>query len=181
MSEIVIADKRFSLLLTSEKIQQQIELMAEFMNDELKNHEVLFIGVLNGVFMFAADLLKRIQFNAQISFVKVSSYQGMESSTKIKRLIGIDEELKGKTVVILEDIIDTGRTIEDIIQQVRVYRPEQIRIATLLLKHEIYKSSLTIDYVGFRIPNRFVVGYGLDYLGYGRNLRNIYVLEEGKL
>ncbi len=181
MSEIVIADKRFSLLLTSEKIQQQIELIAELMNDDLKNHEVIFIGVLNGVFMFAADLLKRIQFNAQISFVKVSSYQGMESGAKIKRLIGIDEELKGKTVIILEDIIDTGRTIEDIIEQIRGYRPEQIRVAVLLLKHEIYKSNLTIDYVGFRIPNRFVVGYGLDYLGYGRNLRNIYALEEGEL
>ncbi len=178
MSEIVIADKKFSLLLTSEKIQQQIELIAELMNDDLKNHEVIFIGILNGAFMFAADLLKRIQFNAQVSFVKVSSYQGLESGAKIKRLIGIDEELKGKTVVILEDIIDTGRTIEDIIQQIKGYRPEQIRIASLLLKHEIFRSSLTIDYVGFKIPNRFVIGYGLDYLGYGRNLRNIYVIED---
>jgi hypoxanthine phosphoribosyltransferase len=178
MADIVIADKKFRLLLTSEKIQQQVELMAEIMNDELKNQEVIFIGILNGVFMFAADLLKRIQFNAQISFVKVSSYKGMVSGADIKRLIGIDEDLKGKTVVILEDIIDTGKTIEDILQQIRGYRPEQIRIATLLLKHEVFKSNITIDYVGFEIPNRFVVGYGLDYLGYGRNLRNIYVVED---
>ena len=102
----------------------------------------------------------------------------MVSGVNVKRLIGIDEDLKGKTAVILEDIIDTGKTIEDILQQIRVYRPEQIRIATLLLKHEVFKSNITIDYVGFEIPNRFVVGYGLDYLGYGRNLRNIYVVED---
>ncbi len=178
MPGIVIADKKFSLLLTSEKIQQQIELMAELMNDELKNHEVIFVGILNGVFMFAADLLKRILFNAQISFVKVSSYKGMTSENKIKHLIGIDEDLKGKTVVILEDIIDTGKTIEDILRQIKEYQPGQIRIATLLLKHEVFKSNLTIDYVGFKIPNRFVVGYGLDYMGYGRNLRNIYAVED---
>jgi hypoxanthine phosphoribosyltransferase len=180
MPGIVIEDKEFQLFLSSEKIQQQIEVMANQMNNDLKTHNVIFIGVLNGAFMFAADLLKRIHLNVQISFMKVSSYQGTSSGLHVKRLIGLNENLKGKTVVILEDIIDTGKTIEDILFQIKGFRPTEIRIATLLLKTEAFKSNLKIDYIGFEIPERFVVGYGLDYNGFGRNLRNIYMVEEGE-
>jgi len=178
MPRIVIADKEFHLYLSSEKIQEQVEVIANQMNSELKTHNVIFIGVLNGAFMFAADLLKRIHLDAQISFMKVSSYYGTSSGMHVKRLIGLNEDLKGKTVVILEDIVDTGKTIEDILFQIKGFRPSEIRIATLLLKAESFISNVKIDYVGFKIPNRFVVGYGLDYNGYGRNLRNIYMLEE---
>jgi hypoxanthine phosphoribosyltransferase len=180
MSRIVIADKEFDLYLPSEKIQQQIEIMANRMNNELKSQNVIFIGVLNGAFMFAADLLKRIHLNVQISFMKVSSYRGTASGMDIKRLIGLNDELKGKTVVILEDIIDSGKTIADILYQLKGFRPSEIQIAALLFKTESYKGSLNIDYVGFEIPDRFVVGYGLDYCGFGRNLRNIYMVKEGE-
>ncbi|MBN1415525.1 MAG: hypoxanthine phosphoribosyltransferase [Bacteroidales bacterium] len=178
MPHIVIADKEFQLYLSAEKIQHQVESIAYRMNRELKGHNVIFIGVLNGAFMFAADLLKRIHLEAQISFMKVSSYCGTSSGIQVKRLIGLNEDLKGKTVVILEDIIDTGKTIEDILFQIKGFRPTEVQIATLLLKKEAYKSNINIDYTGFEIPDRFVVGYGLDYMGYGRNLRNIYMLEE---
>jgi hypoxanthine phosphoribosyltransferase len=180
MSSIVIADKEFDLYLPSEKIQQQIEIIANRMNNELKSRNVIFIGVLNGAFMFAADLLKKIYLNVQISFMKVSSYRGTASGMNIKRMIGLNEELKGKTVVILEDIIDTGKTIEDILFQLKGFRPSEIMIASLLLKTTAYKGNIKIDYVGFEIPDRFVVGYGLDYCGFGRNLRNIYMLNEGE-
>jgi hypoxanthine phosphoribosyltransferase len=179
MPRIIIADREFDLYLPSEKIQHEIEIMANRMNTELKGQNVMFIGVLNGAFMFATDLLKRIRMNVQISFMKVSSYRGTASGMNIKRLIGLNEELKGKTVVILEDIIDTGKTIEDILFQLKGFRPSDIQIATLLLKSAAYKSHLKIDYIGFEIPDRFVVGYGLDYNGFGRNLRNIYMLKEG--
>jgi len=180
MPDIAIADKEFSLFLPAEKIQQRIEVMADLLNTELKGHDLIFIGVLNGAFMFAADLLKRIQINAQVSFMKVASYRGTTSGLNVKRLIGLNEELKGKTVIILEDIVDTGKTIEDILFQIKGFRPSEIRIVTLLLKIDSYKSEVKIDYVGFEIPDRFVVGYGLDYNGYGRNLRNIYVMEGEK-
>ncbi len=176
MPNIVLDNKEFVLFLPAEKIQQRIEALADTLNADLKGHDLIFIGVLNGAFMFAADLLKRIQLNAQVSFMKVASYRGTASGLNVKRLIGLNEELKGKTVVILEDIIDTGKTIEDILFQIKGFRPTEIRIATLLLKTEAYKSEVRIDYAGFEIPNRFVVGYGLDYNGYGRNLRNIYVM-----
>ena len=178
MANIAIEGKEFNLFLPAERIQQQIEAMANTLNTDLKDQDVIFIGVLNGAFMFAADLLKRIQLNVQVSFVKVSSYLGTSSGMNVKRLIGLNDVLKGKTVVIIEDIIDTGKTIEDILHQIRGFRPAEIRIVTLLMKTEAYRSEVKIDYIGFEIPDRFVVGYGLDYNGYGRNLRNIYVLDE---
>jgi hypoxanthine phosphoribosyltransferase len=180
MPNITIDNKEFSLFLPAEKIQQRVEAIADVLNTDLKGHDLMFIGVLNGAFMFAADLLKRIQVNAQVSFVKVASYRGTSSGMNVKRLIGLNEDLKGKTVVILEDIVDTGKTIEDILFQIKGFRPAEIRITTLLLKAAAYKSEINIDYIGFEIPDRFVIGYGLDYNGYGRNLRNIYVMEEVK-
>ncbi|MBN2273727.1 MAG: hypoxanthine phosphoribosyltransferase [Bacteroidales bacterium] len=181
MPNITIDDKVFSLYLPAEKIQHRVETMANMLNADLKGHDPVFIGVLNGAFMFAADLLKRIHGHVQVSFVKVASYRGTSSGLDVKRLIGLNEVLKGKTVVILEDIIDTGKTIEDILYQIKGFRPVEIRTATLLLKKDAYKSGIHIDYIGFEIPDRFVIGYGLDYNGYGRNLRNVYVLEDLKV
>jgi hypoxanthine phosphoribosyltransferase len=178
MVKVALYDKEFTLYIPAEKIQAEVQSMADRMNDDLKNEEVVFLGILNGAFMFASDLLRKITFNAQVTFVKLSSYQGTVSTGKVKRLIGINEDLKDKTVVIVEDIIDTGNTIESIINQIKGFRPSKIIIATLLLKPEYFIKDIRIDYVGFRIPKDFVVGYGLDYQGYGRNLRSLYRAEE---
>jgi hypoxanthine phosphoribosyltransferase len=178
MVKISLLDKEFRLYIPAEKIQAQVQSIADRMNSELKNEDVIFIGVLNGAFMFASDLLRKISFNVQVSFVKLTSYQGTISTGNVRRLIGINETLKDKTVVIIEDIIDTGRTIESIINQIKGFRPRQIYVASLLLKPEFYNKDLKLDYVGFQIPKDFVVGYGLDYQGYGRNLRSLYQLEE---
>jgi hypoxanthine phosphoribosyltransferase len=178
MVKITLLDKEFQLYIPAEKIQTEVQRIADSINDDLKNEEVIFIGILNGAFMFASDLIRKISFNVQVSFVKLTSYQGTISSGHVKRLIGINETLKDKTVVIIEDIIDTGNTIESIVQQIKGFRPRQIYVATLLLKPELYTKEFKIDYVGFEIPRDFLVGYGLDYEGYGRNLRGLYKLVE---
>jgi len=178
MYKITLLDKEFSLFIPPVKIQAEVQNLADRINEDLKNEDVIFIGILNGAFMFASDLLRKINFNAQVSFVKLTSYQGTLSTGKVKRLIGIHEDLKDKTIVIIEDIIDTGNTIESIIQQIKGFRPKQVFVATLLLKNELYEKEIKLDYVGFRIPKNFVVGYGLDYQGYGRNLRGLYKINE---
>jgi hypoxanthine phosphoribosyltransferase len=178
MSIITLCDKEFTLFIPADKIQSEVQRIADRMNTDLNNEDVVFIGILNGAFMFASDLLRKIDFDVQVTFVKLTSYNGLASTGKVKRLIGITEDLKDKTVVIIEDIIDTGNTIESIIDQIKGFRPRQIFVATLLLKPDLYSKDFHIDYVGFHIPKNFVVGYGLDYKGYGRNLRNLYALEE---
>jgi len=178
MSNITLVDKEFSLFITADKIQAEVQRIADRINVELNNEDVIFLGILNGAFMFASDLVRKISFDVQVTFVKLTSYNGQSSSGVVKRLIGINEDLKDKTVVIIEDIIDTGNTIESIIAQIKGFRPRQIFVATLLLKPDLYSKEINIDYVGFRIPSNFVVGYGLDYNGFGRNLRNLYSLEE---
>jgi hypoxanthine phosphoribosyltransferase len=178
MYTIKLLDKEFKLFIPPEKIQAEVQKIADQINEELEDEEVVFIGILNGAFMFASDLLRKISFNTQVSFVKLTSYQGTLTSGNVKRLIGINEVLKDKTVVIIEDIIDTGNTIESIVEQIKGFRPRQIYIATLLLKREIFTKDIKIDYVGFEIPPDFVVGYGLDYQGYGRNLRGLYKIVE---
>jgi hypoxanthine phosphoribosyltransferase len=178
MYKITLLDKQFSLFIPSEKIQKEVQRIADMINDDLKNEDVIFIGILNGAFMFASDLVRKINFNVQVSFVKLTSYQETQSAGKVKSLIGINEDLKDKTVVIIEDIIDTGNTIESIIRQIKGFRPRQVFVATLLLKTELYTKEIKLDYVGFHIPKDFVVGYGLDYQGLGRNLRGLYKIEE---
>jgi hypoxanthine phosphoribosyltransferase len=178
MSKINLCDKEFTLFLTADKIQAEVQRIADRINMELNSEDVIFLGILNGAFMFASDLVRKISFDVQVTFVKLTSYSGQSSTGVVKRLIGISEDLKDKTVVIVEDIIDTGTTIESIIAQIKGFRPRQIYVATLLLKPDLYSKEINIDYVGFRIPKNFVVGYGLDYNGFGRNLRNLYTLEE---
>ncbi len=178
MVTITLLDKEFMNFIPAEKIQVEVQHIADRINADLKNEDVVFLGILNGAFMFASDLLRKISFNAQVSFVKLSSYHGTETTGSVKRLIGIQEDLKDKTVVVIEDIIDTGNTIENIINQLKGFRPRQILVASLLLKPDYYSKNIKLDYVGFRIPKEFVVGYGLDYQGYGRNLRSIYKIAE---
>lgn len=175
MKIVKVLDKDFVLSIKEEDILERIKELAKEMNLTLKGEDVVFLGILNGCFMFASDLFKQIDFPCSITFLKLASYNGTNSTGKIKELIGINENIKGKTMVILEDIIDTGNTLAFIIGELKKYEPKKIITATLLHKPEIYKKNIPIEYVGFQIPNEFVLGYGMDYNGLGRNLKEIYV------
>ena len=176
MSVVTIMDKRFELFIPHEKIIDAVGKIADSINKELANKDVLFLGILNGAFMFASDLIRRIQFNCTISFLKLASYTGTSSTNEIKSLIGLNEDIRGKTVVIIEDIIDSGHTIENLLIQLGIHKPDEIKVAALLVKPMNVSKDIKIDYKGFEIPGDFIVGYGLDYNGYGRNLKDIYKL-----
>jgi len=176
MKETIILDKKFRESIPAEVINRRIDEMAEEMNRDFAGKDVIFLGILNGAFMFASEIFKRIDLNVRISFVKIASYRGTRSTGSVSQLIGLAEDLKGKDVVILEDIVDSGQTLENIVHEIILNGAASIRIATLLLKPEAYTKNILIDYTGFRIPNDFVVGFGLDYDGYGRNLTSIYTL-----
>ena len=178
LKKIKINDKCFELLIKSSEIQNAINEIAKKMNNDMKGKDVVFVCILNGAFIFASDLLKKIKFKCCITFIKLSSYKQIKSSGVIKKLIGINEEIKDKSIVIIEDIVDTGMTIESTIARLLEYKPKEIKIATLLFKPQAYTKNIEIDYIGFKIPDNFVVGFGLDYNGYGRNLRDIYTLNK---
>jgi len=178
MDKVRILDKDFKLFITEKQIQEAVKEMAHRMNKDLKGKKVFFIGILNGCFMFAADLVKHLDLDCTITFLKLASYQGASSTGKVKRLIGLNEDIKDQTVVVLEDIVDTGITLDFIQKQLRGYEPAEIKVATLLYKPEAYRHNVSLDYVGMEIPDDFVVGYGLDYNGFGRNLRQIYTVME---
>ncbi|MEN8120126.1 MAG: hypoxanthine phosphoribosyltransferase [Bacteroidota bacterium] len=175
---VKVLDKEFEVFIKHKQIQKAIEKVAENINNDLGEKDVIFLGILNGAFMFASDLYKNLTFNSQISFLKLASYSGTSSSGNVKRLIGVNEDLKDKTVVIIEDIIDTGITIDNIIKQLSGYEPAEIKIATFLFKPDAYQTNIPIDYIGMEIPNDFIIGYGLDYNGFGRNLKHIYKIVE---
>ena len=177
METVKVLDKTFELAISYDKIISRIEEIAQQMNEDLEGKEVIFLGILNGSFMFAADLYKNINISSCISFLKLASYEGSSSTGKVKRLIGLNEDLEGKTIVVIEDIVDTGITLEQILKQLKGYEPAEIKIATLLHKPSAYKYDAKLDYVGFNIPNEFIIGYGLDYDGLARNLRHIYRLK----
>jgi len=176
MKEIRILDKAFREFITEEAIQSRIEELAEKINNDLAGKDVVFLGILNGAFLFAADLFRRIKIEARISFVKLASYEGTSSSGTIKELIGWNEDIRNKTIVIIEDIVDTGNTLDRIVDEIVIRKAAEIRIAALLFKPEAYTKSISLDYVGFEIPDNFVVGFGLDYNGFGRNLPSVYTL-----
>ncbi len=144
------------------------------MNEELAEKDVIFLGILNGAFMFASQLLSLISFPCRISFLKLVSYKGTSSTGTIKRLIGLNEDISGKVVVVLEDIVDSGLTLSNTRQQLAGFEPAEIRFAALLMKTANFHHRVKVNYVGLEIPNDFIVGYGLDYNGYGRNLQDIY-------
>ena len=176
MSTIQIKDKSFTTFITEDKILKEVSRVADEINRDLAGTEPLFLSVLNGSFMFTADLMKRINIPCEISFVKLASYQGTSSTGKIKELVGLNENIEGRTVVIVEDIIDTGFTMKGLVETLRSKNPKDIRIATLLVKPDKLQVKLDIDYVAMNIPNDFIVGYGLDYDGKGRNYRDIYIV-----
>jgi hypoxanthine phosphoribosyltransferase len=175
MKQVKIHDKTFELYIPYEKIRGVVEKMAEKMNTDFEGRNPLFVCILNGSFMFAAELFKRINLiETEITFVKLASYVGDKTTGEVKQLIGLNEDIEGRTVVILEDIVDTGITIENILKQLRGMNPKEIKIATLLLKPDALQKEVQLDYIGLEIPNNFIVGYGLDYDGHGRNLIDIY-------
>ena len=174
METIKVLDREFVPYIDHETIVSKIKEMAEKMNRDLRDKNPLFLGILNGSFMFAAELFNHLTIDCNISFLKLASYEGTNSTGKVKRLIGVNEDIKDRTVVIVEDIIDTGITMDHIEKQLIGYEPKEIKIAALLYKSEIYNNKYPIDYFCFDIPQKFIVGFGLDYNGYGRNLPSIY-------
>jgi hypoxanthine phosphoribosyltransferase len=175
---MIIKDKPFKVYITVDQIGAAVSEMAERMNLELENKSPLFVIVLNGAFMFASDLLKKITIDCGLSFVKVSSYEGISSTNRVKQLIGLDEDISGRTVVVIEDIVDTGVTIENIINYLLPKNPAAVKVATLLHKPDALIRNVALDYVGIEVENKFLVGYGLDYDGEGRNLQDIYILDK---
>lgn len=176
MKEIQLHDKKFRSFISSEDILRSVNALGERMNRDLGDKNPLFISVLNGAFMFTSDLMKQIDGNCEITFVKMSSYLGTESSGSVKTVIGLDVDIKDRTVVVLEDIIDTGITISNLVGQLEKMLPKEIKIATLVFKPDAIERKIKIDYIGIEVPNSFIVGYGLDYDGLGRNLKDIYTL-----
>lgn len=174
--QISIQDKQFKPFITEQKISDAVKGLARVINEELKDEFPVFLAVLNGSFMFASDLLKEIDIPCEISFIKMASYSGTSSTGRVTELIGLTEDLTNRTVVIVEDIVDSGNTLERLAESLRTKNVKQIKVATVLFKPEAYKKELHLDYVGFRIGNDFVVGYGLDYNGQGRNLKEIHVI-----
>jgi len=176
-SKIVqVHDRYFEPFIAEEVIQKEVSRLAEAMNRELAEKDPIFLGILNGAFMFASDLYKQLNFPCQITFLKLASYSGTQSTGSVKQLIGLNRDLKDRVVVVLEDIVDTGVTLETIIRQLSGYEPREILVATFLHKPEATVKKVKLDYVGMEIPNNFILGYGLDYDGYGRNFREIYQL-----
>lgn len=173
--KIEIDEKNFELLLEYEQIKKRIRLLAIQLNVDFENRIPVFIGVLNGSFIFLADLIKEIHISSEVSFVKVSSYEGEKSKGKIKKEIGLQMSLKDRDVIIVEDIVDSGKTLQYLLEMINKENPASVNVCTLLLKPNSLKIQIDeITYVGFEIPDEFVVGYGLDYNGLGRNLRDIY-------
>ncbi len=178
MDIITVKDKSFRPYISEEELQSSVEKVASQINNDYKGTTPLFLGVLNGSFMFFSDLLKSINLECTVSFVKLASYEGTNTTGVVNELIGLNEDLTGRDIIIVEDIVDTGNTLVKLYEVLADKNPKSIKIATLLYKPEAYKKSHNIDYVGKEIPNAFVLGYGLDYDGLGRNLSSIYVLNE---
>lgn len=175
---IHLHDKTFEPFISSEEIDFAIANMAKQMDDDFFDEVPVFIGVLNGSFMVLSDLMKKYRGMCEVSFVKMASYEGTQTTNEVKELIGLNHNLEGRTVVIVEDIIDTGNTIEVLKAMLKEKKVKHLKIATLFFKPEAYKKEIKIDYVGIRIPDKFIVGYGLDYDGLGRNLPDIYQLAQ---
>jgi hypoxanthine phosphoribosyltransferase len=178
MDRITLKDKTFTINIPQAKIQQRIAEMAQEINSDLKGASPVFLCVLNGAFLFASDIFRRINIECEISFLRVSSYEGTKSSGTVKSLVGVSDNLKDRVVVILEDIVDTGDTAVYLLDELKKHQPREVRFASLLFKPNALRQELKLDYIGFEVPNDFLVGYGLDYDGLGRNLQDIYKLAE---
>lgn len=176
MNKIKVIDRNFVVSIKEEEILKRVSELGAQITKDMEGKKPLFLAVLNGAFMFASDLLKTINTPCEISFVKLASYEGTSSTGAVKQLIGLSENLRGRTIVIVEDIIDSGLTMVELLRLLEQFEPAEIKIASLLLKPDNLQVDLDIDYVCFKIPNDFIIGYGLDYDGEARNLRDIYTV-----
>lgn len=176
MSHIKLHDLKFKPFIEEEKIKEIVQSLVAQISRDCKGETPLFIGILNGSFMFVSDFVKAYPDNCEVSFVKLASYQGTASSETVTKLVGLNTDVTGKTVVILEDIIDTGNTLQEIYRLFEDQNVKQLKIASLFFKPDVFKKELAIDYIGKRIPDKFIVGYGLDYNGLGRNYPAVYQL-----
>ena len=178
MDPITIHDKKFKISYPEAEIMKRVKAVADRINKDIKDKNPLFLAVLNGSFVFAADLMRSVSIPCEISFVRMSSYSGTQSTGKVKELLGLKEDIEGRTVVVVEDIIDSGLTMKELLETLKAKHPAELHVASLLVKPNNLKVDLDISYRCFDIPNDFIVGYGLDYDGEGRNLRDIYVVQE---
>lgn len=176
METILIKDRHFQMSIPESEIQQAVKTVAEQMNNDLEGANPLFICVLNGAFMFAGDLMKYFTLPCEITFIKLTSYAGLYTSGDVKEIMGLSESVIGRNVVVVEDIVDTGITMDKILTSLNAKGAKSIKVATFLQKPDALQRDITVDYVAIKIPNDFIVGYGLDYDGYGRNLRDIYTV-----
>ena len=174
---VEILNKSFEKYISVEEIQERVALLAQEINADFNGKEVEFIAILDGSFMFASDLFKKINLQTTISFLKVKSYDATESTGKINELIGLQTKLTGKHIIILEDIVDTGATMDYVVETLQKQNPASISVVTLMFKPEAFKGKNTPKYIGFKITNEFIIGYGMDFDGYGRNLESIYQIK----
>ncbi len=176
MATVRIGDKTFETSIPEEEIKRRVKTVAKQISKDMQGRNPLLLAVLNGSFIFAADLMREIDIPCEISFVKLASYQGTTSTGKVKEVIGINEDLAGRTVIIVEDIVETGQTVRRMVETIGTRNPKAVHVCTLLLKPDRLEHPLDIEYAAFRIPNGFIAGYGLDYNGQGRQLKDIYTL-----
>ena len=175
---IQLHDKQFVPFISAQEIDFAIAEMARQVEADFADDIPVFVGVLNGAFMVVSDFMKHYTKPCEVSFIKMASYEGTTSTNEVKQLIGLNQDLTGRTVIIIEDIVDTGNTLEELKAMFKKQNVKHFKIATLFLKPEAYKKDIKLDYVGIRIPNKFIVGFGLDYDGHGRNLPEVYQLKD---
>lgn len=178
MGTVKIKDKSFRISIPEAEIKARVKALAQQISKDMGGKTPLLLGVLNGSFIFAADLMREMTIPCEVSFVKLASYQGTTSTGKIKEVLGINENLSGRTVVIVEDIVESGQTMKQMVESLGTRNPASVHICTLFFKPDKLREELTLDYVAFRIPDDFIVGYGLDYDGLGRELKDIYTIVE---
>ncbi len=181
MKHVTLYDKTFKTFIPFEQIDASIGRVAERLNADLSGEDrPVFLGILNGSFMFTADLVKKLNLNCEVSFIKVTSYEGTHSTGDVCEVIGLNTSVAGRTVVIVEDVVDSGKTIVKLVNLLQEHNPKQILVCTLFYKPQAYKEHVPIQYYGMEIGNDFIVGYGLDYNGLGRQYKDIYVLDSSK-
>ena len=173
-----IHDKKFVPYITQKQLSKTVQDIAHAITLDCKDETPLFLGILNGSFMFCSDLLKAYKTPCEISFIKLASYEKTQSTGVVNELIGLNENINNRTIIIVEDIVDTGNTLEKIIELLEQQSPKEIKVATLFLKPTVYNKDIFINYIGLKIPNKFILGYGMDYDGLGRNLSDVYVLKD---
>jgi len=171
---IQILDLKFKPYISAQEINEKISQIASYIDRDCVGSHPLFICILNGSFIFASDLLKKVKSPCNIEFVRLKSYEGTQTTENVQEIFGLHSEIEGKDIIIIEDIVDTGHTLHNFLQKINTYHPKSVKIASLIFKKEAFKKEFKIDYLGFEIENKFIVGYGLDYNEYGRNLPEIY-------